>query len=98
MHKNLYSVLIIFSDFVFGIGQYESVSPEAALEEFLRTSESLEGYDRDKLLASVNPLFPPSNLKGLWTISFNQTDIGGPDNNPVLGGHIVQTDMGTPTR
>jgi hypothetical protein len=98
MTKKLYTVLIHFADHLIGIGQYEAESAEQALEDFILTSEALEGYDRERLNRSVNPLFQPKAERGLWSVSFSETNIGGADDNPVLGGHIVQTDLDAPTR
>ncbi len=90
--KNKYTILINFSDHLIGIGQYQSESPESALKDFIKSSESLEGYDRTLLNNSIMPLLNP--FKGVWSFHFNPKlmTMEWYEDNAVLGGHIIQSE------
>ena len=96
MTKKLYTLLINFADHIVGVGQYQAETPERALELFVQENELLEGYDREKLMRAINPLLPIRDIKGFWIASFSETNIGGENDNPVLGGHVVQADPEAP--
>jgi hypothetical protein len=102
--KKLYSVFISFSDHLVGIGQYQAETPIEALQEFIKTNESLEGYDRSFLMQCIHPesLIHTAEIKGIWGILFSNVDLRlstkWPNDNAVLGGHIVQTDPDAPIR
>ena len=70
MSTNLYTVLINFADHIVGIGQYETETPEKALELFVQENESLENYDRERLMKAINPLIHIRDFKGFWIASF----------------------------
>ncbi len=92
--KNMYTILINFSDHLIGIGQYESESPEVALKDFINSHESLDGYDRVLLANSIMPLLKPNKIKGVWSFHFNPElmTMEWYENNAVLGGHIIQSE------
>ena len=98
--EKLFTVLLGFSDHASGIGQYKAESPERALEQFIKSSESLEDYDRGLLQKSILPLIHLANEKGVWLFTFDPdlTEIEWPGDNPVLGGQIIQTDTDATTR
>ena len=98
MNKKRFTVVISFADHLKGIGQYQTETPEEALEMFVQSNELIEGYDRDRLMKAINPLTHAADIQGFWLASFSEPNIGGEDNNPVLGGHIIQTDPDAPTR
>ena len=62
MFMNLYTILIEFEDRTVGIGQYEADSPEQALINFTRTAESLEDYDRKKIISIISNRIAQKNL------------------------------------
>ncbi len=84
--KNLFTVLLNFSDNTIGISQYEEKTPLEALMKFVKFSGALDGYDRDLLEGSLSNLHHDTHSKGIWTFTCT-----GP-NNPIVGGTIVQTD------
>ncbi len=97
--NKLFTVLLGFHDHIVGIGQYEASSPLGALSDFIEKSESLDGYDRELLIKSIMPLTHIANMKGFWIFGFNPSlEFAGKNDNPVLGGHIIQTDSKAPTR
>lgn len=97
--KNLYTVFITFQDHLVGIQQIKAESALEALQQSLRTSEAYEGYDRELLVKSILRVIHIAGNKGLWSIIFNpDADLKGPEDNPILGGHIVQTDHNGPVR
>lgn len=97
--NKLFTVTIYFSDHLVGIGQYKAETPLKALKKFIKLSESLEGYDRILLEKSLMPLVHYADNKGLWGFHFDpKLEFNGPDNNPVLGGYIIQTDPNGPVR
>jgi hypothetical protein len=97
MSSKLYTILVNFADYIVGIRQYEAERPERALELFVQENESVRGYDRERLRRAINPLMQIRELKGFWVVSFSEHNIGGEDDNPVLGGHIIQSDASGPT-
>lgn len=97
--NKLFTILISFSDHLVGIGQYEAETPLAALMNFIKLSESLEGYDRELLIKSTMPLVHYAGDKGIWAFHFDpELEFAGQDDNPVLGGTIIQTDPNGPVR
>lgn len=98
--EKLYTVFLTFSDHATGVGQYATESPEIALHEFIKSNESLEGYDRNLLLKSLMPFTHLAKDKGVWLFHFNPDLMENewPGDNPVLGGHIVQTDVKAESR
>lgn len=96
----LYTVTIHFADRLDAIGQYDADSPIDALKLFIRTSESLEHYDRGKVEDAIRGLIHLTDpLKGYWSIVFEPLSeaLSGVDGNPILGGQIIQTDPNAPT-
>ena len=79
------------------MGQYTTSSPIDTLREFVHTHVSLENCDRDHILSSLRemPLMQLADITGLWTIKFNANIIQGewPNNNPIVGGEIIQTEQ-----
>lgn len=98
--KKLYTILLGFSDHATGIDQYEAESAEDAVRKFIKSAESLENYDRNLLDSNLRPLIHVAKKKGFWSFFFdpNLMDIKWPDDNPVLGGYVVQTDPNGPVR
>lgn len=97
--NKLFTVLITFSDHLVGVGQYQVETPLDALKNLIKLSESLKGYDRDLLIKSIMPLVHYADMKGVWGFHFNpELNFAGPDDNPVLGGEIIQTDPSGPIR
>lgn len=99
MKTKLFTIFLSFSDHVNGVGQHKTETPEDALKEFIQTNESLVDYDRNLLLKSVLPFIHITPEKGIWLFTFDPDliEIGWPGDNPVLGGHIVQTDPEAPS-
>ncbi len=99
---NLYTVTAHFSDHRIGIGQHKAISPFEALLDFIKHSESLNGFDRKKLtdkIGSEERLIHIANgLLGFWNWHPvpNSEDVDELDD--VLGGHIIQTDPNGPLR
>lgn len=92
--KKTYTILINFSDHIIGIGQFESDSPELALKDFIKTHESLDGYDRQILFESLMALLQFKDLHNVWYFGFDSnllSTLEWHDDNPILGGHIVQS-------
>lgn len=98
--EKVFTVFLTFSDHTVGIGQYKVGGAEDALKEFIHSNESLQDYDRDLLLKSTMPLTQLANERGVWIFHFDPDlmEIDWPYENPVLGGHIVQTDSNAPCR
>ncbi len=97
--KNLFTILLSFSDHLVGIGQYNEETALDALKSFIASSEALEGYDRELLVKSIIPLVHYKNDKGVWGFNFDpEQDFSGTNDNPVLGGTIIQTDPKAPVR
>ena len=97
----LYTVILGFGDHRQGLGQYQAESPLEALHSFVKTNESIEHFDREKLLAAIakDPFIQLKNFKGLWSVIFSPTkllEITGPDNDYVLGGFVIQSDPNAP--
>jgi hypothetical protein len=103
---NLYTVIVTFSDHVYGIDQIEAPTPYEALREFIRTAECLDGCDREMLEKGTHGLLQVAGNsrgsrrhKGVWRIFFDYPwDIEWPDDNPLLGGQVIQTDPNGPTQ
>lgn len=100
MNTKLFTVILTFSDHTKGIGQYVTDSPEEALREFIRSSESLVDYDRELLLKSMMQMIHIAEDKGIWLFAFDPDlmEKEWPGGNPVLGGQVVQTDPNAPNR
>lgn len=100
MKNKLFTVFLIFSDHTNGIGQYTTNNPEDALREFIHSNESLIDYDRELLLKSTMSMIHVADNKGIWLFTFDPDlmEIDWPGDNPVLGGHIIQTDSEAPSR
>ncbi len=100
LNNKLFTIFLSFSDHLVSIGQYEADTPEDSLKQFINATEALEGYDRNLLLKSIMPLVHIAHDKGIWSFNFDPDlmEIKWPDDNPVLGGHIVQTDRNAPAR
>ncbi len=97
--NKLFTITISFSDHLIGLDQYEAETPIGALKEFIKLSESLEGYDRILLEKSLMPLVHYADMKGVWGFHFDPSvDLGGKYDNLVLGGQIIQTDPTSPRR
>lgn len=96
----LFTVFMNFHDGVLGVGQYSTVTAEEAVREFILNSEALEHYDRELLVKSLGSLMHVAKEKGIWLFTFDPDIFSQewPDDNPVLGGHVVQTDDEAPTR
>lgn len=96
--NKLFTIFLNFSDHLVGIGQYEAETPEESLRQFLSSTEALEGYNRDLLLKSLMPLIHIAQERGIWTFFFDPDfrETKWAEANPVLGGHIVQTDSNAP--
>lgn len=103
---NLYTILIEFEDRRVGIDQFRAESPDQALHKFVTHAESLEEYDRRKILPILtfrsnqgNLLIHISNdLKGFWTIDFGLDLANIPELSSIYGGFIIQTDPNGPIR
>jgi uncharacterized protein CbrC (UPF0167 family) len=105
---NLYTISVSFSDHLVGMDQIEADTPEKAVEEFIRTAECFDRYDREMLIKHTNPLLhvsgnagSPKRHKGVWILSFSYHEVSNiqwPDDNPVPGGQVIQTDPNGPTR
>ena len=103
---NLYTILIEFEDRRVGIGQFEAESLVQALKEFINQSESLEEYDRNKILSIITNrssqgnllMHIADNLKGFWIINFGMDLLDIPELSNIYGGYIIQTDPNGPTR
>jgi hypothetical protein len=100
---NLYTVIMSFSDHRQGIGQYEVESPLDALKTFIKESEALKGFDREKLLASIQPgpFIHLKKHKGFWIALFNPEvllELSNSDGDKALGAHVVQSDPNGPER
>ena len=97
--NKLFTITISFSDHLVGIVQCEVETPLAALKNFIKLSESLEGYDRDLLIKSIMPLVHYAGYKGVWGFHFDpELEFAGPGGNHILGGQIIQTDPNGPIR
>lgn len=97
--NKLFTITISFSDHLVGIGQYKAETSLDALKNFIKLSESLEGYDRKLLIKSIMPLVHYADNKGVWGFHFDPyLEFAGQDDNPVLGGQIIQTDPNGPIR
>lgn len=96
--KNLYTIILSFSDHLKGIGQYEAEDALGALKEFIETNESLDTYNRVQIKRSIMPLIHYVDNKGLWTFHFNpEFNLNNEEDNPILGGSIIQTDPSAPS-
>lgn len=86
--KNLFTVIVSFSNHTIAIKQYEEKTPLEALTMFIRHSDRLDGYDREKIEESLGTLHHSTTERGVWTFAFK--DRG----SPLIGGTIIQTDKG----
>jgi len=98
----LYTVIISFSDQRQAIEQYEAETPFDALKRFIDKAESLNHFDRGKILAALKPtpLIQTKPFKGLWFINFSPeiTKVRGLDTDALLGGYVLQSDPEAPMR
>jgi hypothetical protein len=96
----LFTIFLTFSNHETGIGQHEADTPEEVLKKFILTTEALEGYDRQQLQKSIMPLIQIAHDKGVWSFYFDPELMKTvwPNDNAILGGHIVQTDPSAQTR
>src|SRR5215470_12870237 len=100
---NLYTVIMGFSDHRQGVGQYEAESPLQALKTFIENSESLHGFDRQKLLNGISsdPFIHLKHFKGIWVARFVPaviSEIADSNGDKVLGAHVLQSDPNGPER
>jgi hypothetical protein len=102
---NLYIIVIHFADHRVGIGQHRAETSKEALVKFIKDSESLDGYDRDKALEMAGMgeerlIHVADGLRGFWIwapppplTEKEEAEVGD-----IYGGHIVQTDPKGPVR
>lgn len=104
----LYTLEITFSDFTYGVEQYESNSVEEAVSLFFKEAECFANYDRNKMveimerrLKDGNALIHVANgLRGVWLINTGaELHETLKDELPALyGGRVIQTDPHAPRR
>ena len=76
------------------------------LIKFVNNSESLQEYNREKILETISKRSKEGNLfihvadglKGLWIIFFGMDLQNDPNLSSIYGGHIIQTDPKGPIR
>lgn len=99
--KKLYTIKITFSDFTFAVKQYETDSPEEAVELFFQNAECFDNYDREKLIEIMKKRLKEKSaviqvkngLRGVWEINTGTEflDFEG-DLEAIYGGLVIQTD------
>ncbi len=104
----LYTVEITFSDFTFGIEQYESNSVEEVFQLFFEKAECFANYDRSKILEIMKRrlkegsalIHVANNIRGVWLINAGAElqEITHDDLPAIYGGKVVQTDPHAPRK
>ncbi len=104
----LYTIEITFSDFTFGIQQYEANSVEEAVSLFFQKAECFANYDRKKIIDVIKKRLKDgsalvhiaNNLRGVWLINVGAElqEITNEEGPVIYGGKIIQTDPQAPRR
>ncbi len=84
--KNLFTVIVNYSNNAVTIEQHEERTPLLALIQCIRVSDALDGYDRDLIEESISHLHHRINERGIWTFTCKSRYLN------IIGGIIIQTD------